>query len=257
VAVPLFPVGRLDMARAFYTEYVLAIHQAMGAKDAGNKAKEQREALGKALRKGRAEKRDGFQAFKDLFDAQWDGKLSEPSVVDWLMANKPTPLWESDRFAILLISTDLHEIFGGVGSKTAKQDLRPDTARLVDPMSAQDFYNQYLRTAHQEYRSAFFFSDFDETNDFAEALATGRRADEVGYEALRLRVRQAAGNADVLHEFRTHWNYYLRLATGHGGDTPIETKNGERTVKGKTQSQWKSAAEDSMSKVSEALAKAF
>lgn len=257
VSVPTYGLGKRDLALAFYTKYLRKVHQEMGGEQAGAKAKEHREALAKALRKGKAEEPQAFQAFQDLFDAQWGGKLASASGVDLLIVNKPAPLGESDRFVILLVSSDLTQLFGGATSATANADLQANTARLVDPMSAQDFYNQYLRTAHQAYKSAWSFTNMDETNDFAEALATGRRADEIGYEALRQQLKQVSSGADVLGGFRDHWNYYLRLATGHGGDTPIETKNGQRTVKGKTESEWKSAAEDSMSKVSEALDKAL
>jgi hypothetical protein len=260
VAVPLFPVGRLDLARAFYTQYVASIHAEM-KKDYSKAGL--RDRLATSLATGKKKSPEGYQAFRDLVDAQWQsvkldaGLEREPSVVAWLISKKSPGWFVPESHVLRAVSLILDEVFDGATSKTARQDLRSNTARLVDPMSAQDFYTQYLRAAHAEYKSAFSFTNMDETNDFAESLATGRRADEVGYEALRYRLKEVSGGADVLGDFRNHWNYYLRLATGHGGDTPIETKNGERTVKGKTQSQWKSAAEDSMSKVSDALDKAF
>ena len=245
-----------DLARAFYTKYVHGTHRAMEADTPRTRARAHREALAKALRKGKAEEAQAYQAFRNLFDGAWNGLFGQASGVDFLLVDKPAGMGVTDGDVVAYTAAVLDQLFGGTTASTARADLRSDTGRLVDPMSAQDFYNQYLRAAHRSYAEAWSFANMDETNDFAEALATGRRANPVGYEAMRLHLKEAAAGKDVLGEFRTAWNHYLRLATGHGSDAPIQTSGGERRVKGKTEGEWKDLAEAAMGQVSEALEKA-
>jgi hypothetical protein len=199
-----------------------------------------------------------------MFESRWEfGTKKFPTGLGWLLSDHSRP-WGSfsfgpepfDSYKMAHILKILEELFPGAPEvATAEADMDPRTARLADPMSAQDFYNNHLREKHQDYKNAARWHKDNRANDFAEALATGIRADEIGYEALRKRVAEAAPK-DFLGFFRADWNNWLRLERGTGNNDPITiNEDGDREVNGKTKKKARKDALYNMEMTSDYLDK--